>query len=123
MTGRRHPEPILRRVSNSIEGVRGSPSRLPQKALNPLWGKFERGTFAPFDLKEEMSHFVRHDDRWRRDKFPSPTPPKKIKGGDSSSQKSLVRMTIYYVFGEKLERGRSPRSNIKSPPPTPPKKF
>jgi hypothetical protein len=29
-------------------------------------------------LTEEMSHFVRHDDKWRRDKSPPPTPPKKF---------------------------------------------
>jgi hypothetical protein len=40
-----------------------------------------------------MSHFVRHDNKWRREKSPPPTPPKN--GGDSSSQKSLVRMTIW----------------------------
>jgi hypothetical protein len=41
----RHSEPHLRGVSNSIEGLDITSSRLPQKALNPLWGKFERGTF------------------------------------------------------------------------------
>jgi hypothetical protein len=56
------PEPILRGVSNSIEGVRGFPSILPRE---------------------------------------------NIKGGDSSSQKSLVRMTFYYVFGKSWKGGEA----------------
>jgi len=52
--------------------------------------------FHPKTKTEEMSHFVRHDDKWKREKVPS----------SNSTQKRL------YVFGEKLERGRSPRSNI-----------
>jgi hypothetical protein len=43
-----------------LRGLDITPSKLPQKALNPLWGKFERGQF-PLSIKEEMSRFVRHD--------------------------------------------------------------
>jgi hypothetical protein len=39
-------------------------------------GKVRRGSFNPFDLKEEMSHFVRHDDKWGGKKSPPPIPPK-----------------------------------------------
>ena len=47
------------RVSQ-IWGGKKHPLKTPPNALNPLWGKFERGTF-PLSIEEEMSHFVRHD--------------------------------------------------------------
>jgi len=47
----------------------------PEDEFMPL-GKVRRGSFNPFDLKEEMSHFVRHDDKWRRQTDPPPAPPK-----------------------------------------------
>ena len=34
----------------------------------------ERGLF-PLSIEEEISRFVRNDDKWRRDESPPPTPP------------------------------------------------
>ena len=54
-----HSEPILRGASSLNRGGEQTLLELHPKAKT-----------------EEMSHFVRHDDKWRRDKSPSQTPPK-----------------------------------------------
>ena len=33
------------------------------------------GGLLPLSIEEEISRFVRHDDKWRREKSPPPTPP------------------------------------------------
>jgi len=60
----------------TINGEGKSPLlQLHPKNFKSLLEKVRRGSVNPFDLKEEMSHFVRHDDKWRRQTDP-PTPPK-----------------------------------------------
>ena len=65
------PELILRGISNSIEGVNATPSKLPQENINrgdPSQKAFgttlrvgsERGLF-PLSIEEEISRSARHD--------------------------------------------------------------
>ena len=61
MTGRRRPEPILRRVSSLNRGGVMTLLQLHPKNFKSLLGEVRRGSFNPFDSKEEISHFVRND--------------------------------------------------------------
>ena len=49
--------------------------QLHPKNFKSLLGKVRRGSFNPFDLTAEMPRFARHDNHWRREKSPPPTPP------------------------------------------------
>jgi len=66
-------------------------------------------------LMEEMSHFVRHDNKLRMEKSPHPTPPKtETEEISRFARNDWVWESFFpFAFGEKLERGRSPRSNIR----------
>jgi len=57
-------------------GREKAPSPTPPEDEFMNLGKVRRGSFNPFDLKEEMSCFVRHNDKWRRQTDSPPTPPK-----------------------------------------------
>jgi hypothetical protein len=52
--------------------------QLHPKRIFAVLGKVRRGSFNPFDLKEEISHFVRNDNKWRREKSSPRTLPEKI---------------------------------------------
>ena len=72
----RHPEERKRRgISSFNGGGELTLSQLHLKNFKSLLGEVRRGPVNPFDLKEEMSHFVRHDDKWRRNESPPRTSP------------------------------------------------
>jgi len=60
MTGWGVTPNAVRGLLRLVEEVLLHPLKTPQNALNPLWGKFERGK-VPFSIEEEMSRFARYD--------------------------------------------------------------